>query len=209
MQISSKSYERQALTNKQHNFHSALPGHLAIQADKTMKDVYMLGLLGITEPVVEAEIERRMVSKIKDVILEMGYGFSFIGNQYRIRTPDSEYFIDLLFYHRKLQSLVAVELKTTKFKAEYAGKMNLYLNLLDDFVKEPHENPSIGIILCSERSKFDVEYSLRGIDKPVGVAGYELTRDIPDKLRTSLPAPEELEEKILFELGLDKNASGN
>lgn len=131
--------------------------------------------------------------------------FSFIGNQYRIVTPDSEYFIDLLFYHRKLQSLVALELKTTKFKAEYAGKMNFYLNLLDDFVKEPHENPSIGIILCSERSKFDVEYALRGIDKPVGVAGYELTRDIPDKLKDALPAPEELEEKILFELELDKD----
>jgi len=205
MQINSKSYERLALANKQHNFHTALPQHLAEQADKTMKDVYMLGLLGITTPVVEAEIEQRMVSKIKDVILELGYGFSFIGNQYRIVTPDSEYFIDLLFYHRKLQSLVALELKTTKFKAEYAGKMNFYLNLLDDFVKEPHENPSIGIILCSERSKFDVEYALRGIDKPVGVAGYELTRDIPEKLRDSLPAPEELEEKILFELGLDKD----
>jgi predicted nuclease of restriction endonuclease-like (RecB) superfamily len=207
MQINSKSYERQVLTHKQHNFHSALPQHLAEQADKTMKDVYMLGLLGITEPVVEAEIERRMVSKIKDVILELGYGFSFIGNQYRIATPDSEYFIDLLFYHRKLQALVALELKTTKFKAEYAGKMNFYLNLLDDFVKQPHENPSIGIILCSERSKFDVEYALRGIDKPVGVAGYELTRDIPEKLKDSLPAPEELEEKILFELGLDKDFS--
>lgn len=208
MQINSKNYERQVLANKQHNFHTALPAHLAEQADKTMKDVYMLGLLGITEPVVEAEMERRMVSKIKDVILELGYGFSFIGNQYRIVTPDSEYFIDLLFYHRKLQSLVALELKTTKFKAEYAGKMNLYLNLLDDFVKEPHENPSIGIILCSDSSKFDVEYSLRGIDKPVGVAGYELTRDIPARLKDSLPAPEELEEKILFELGLDENFSG-
>lgn len=207
MQINSKSYERQVLANKQHNFHTALPEHLAEQADKAMKDVYMLGLLGITEPVVEAEMERRMVSKIKDVILELGYGFSFIGNQYRIVTPDSEYFIDLLFYHRKLQSLVALELKTTKFKAEYAGKMNLYLNLLDDFVKEPHENPSIGIILCSDRSKFDVEYSLRGIDKPVGVAGYELTRDVPERLKDSLPAPEELEEKILFELGLDDKFS--
>jgi hypothetical protein len=88
-------------------------------------------------------------------------------------------------------------------------QQNLKPNMLDDFVKEPHENPSIGIILCSERSKFDVEYSLRGIDKPVGVAGYELTHDIPEKLKGSLPSPEELEEKILFELGLDENYSGN
>lgn len=207
LQINSKAYERQVLTNKQHNFHSALPEHLAAQADKTMKDVYMLDILGITKPVVETELERRMVAKIKDVILELGYGFSFIGNQYRIVTPDSEYYIDLLFYHRKLQALVALELKTTKFKAEYAGKMNFYLNLLDDFVKEPHENPSIGIILCSERSKFDVEYALRGIDKPVGVAGYQLTRDVPEKLKDSLPNAKQLEEKILFELGLDANFS--
>lgn len=207
MQINSKSYERQTVANKQHNFHMALPKHLAEQADKTMKDVYMLDLLGITEPVVEAELERRMVSKIKDIILELGYGFSFIGNQYRIATPDSEYFIDLLFYHRKLQSLVALELKRSKFKAEYAGKMNLYLNLLDDFVKEPHENPSIGIILCGEKSRFDVEYALRGIDKPVGVAEYKLTRDIPEKLKDSLPDPEQLEEKILFELGMENKTN--
>ena len=128
MQINSQHYERQVLAKKQHNFHATLPKHLAEQADQTMKDVYTLDLLGITGPVVEAEIERRMVSKIKDVILQLGYGFSFIGNQYRIATPDSEYFIDLLFYHRKLQSLVALELKRSKFKAEYAGKMNLYLN---------------------------------------------------------------------------------
>ena len=207
MQINSRNYERHVLAKKQHNFHTTLPKHLAEQADQTMKDVYTLDLLGITGHVVEAEIERRMVSKIKDVILELGYGFSFIGNQYRIATPDSEYFIDLLFYHRKLQSLVALELKRSKFKAEYAGKMNLYLNLLDDFVKEPHENPSIGIILCGEKSKFDVEYALRGINKPVGVAGYELTRDIPEKLKGSLPDPEQLEKKILFELGLDEDLS--
>ena len=142
-----------------------------------------------------------MVTKIKEVILELGYGFSFIGNQYRITTSESEYFIDLLFYSRKLQCLVALELKTKKFKPEYAGKMNFYLNLLDDFVKEPHENPSIGIILCSEHSKFDVEYALRGIEKPVGVAGYILTRDVPEQLKGALPDPAQLEKKILLELG--------
>lgn len=204
LQINSKAYERHKLAHKQHNFETVLPEELAEQADQSMKDVYMLDMLGITEPVIESEIERRMVEKIKEVILELGYGFSFIGNQYRIVTPDSEYFIDLLFYHRKLQSLVALELKTTKFKPEYAGKMNFYLNLLDEFVKEPHENPSIGIILCGEHSKFDVEYALRGIDKPVGIAGYQLTRDVPEKLRNSLPDASQLEEKIMFELGVDQ-----
>lgn len=205
-QINSQAYHRHCLSEKNHNFKNTLPQDLAAQAQQSMKDVYMFDMLGITEPVVEAEIERRMVEKIKDVILELGYGFSFIGNQYRIVTPDSEYFIDLLFYHRKLQALVALELKRTKFKPEYAGKMNFYLNFLDDFVKEPHENPSIGIILCGDHSKFDVEYALRGIDKPVGVAGYQLTRDIPKQLRDALPDADQLEEKIMFELGLDNES---
>ncbi len=203
-QMNSNAYKRHHLANKTHNFDATLPKHLAVQADESMKDVYMFDMLGITEPVVEAEIERRMVEKIKDVMLELGYGFSFIGNQYRIVTPDSEYFIDLLFYSRKTQALVALELKRSKFKPEHAGKMNFYLNLLDEFVKEPHENPSIGIILCGEHSKFDVEYALKGIDKPVGVAGYQLTRDLPEKLKGALPDANQLEEKILFELGLDK-----
>lgn len=137
------------------------------------------------------------------MILELGCGFSFIGNQYRIATPDSEYFIDLLFYHRKLKSLVAIELKRSHFKPEHAGKMNFYLNLLDEFVKEPDENPSIGIILCGDHKRFDVEYALRGIDKPLGVAGYELTRDVPEKLKDALPDAEQLEEIIQLELGLD------
>lgn len=202
-QINSNAYGRHHLADKKHNFDKTLPKQLAEQADQSMKDVYMFDMLGITKPMIETEIEHRMVEKIKDVILELGYGFSFIGNQYRIVTPDSEYFIDLLFYHRKLQSLVALELKRSKFKPEYAGKMNFYLNLLDDFVKESHENPSIGIILCGEHSKFDVEYALRGIDKPVGVAGYQLTKDVPERLKDALPDANQLEEKIMFELGLD------
>lgn len=203
-QINSNAYGRHRLSDKKHNFNITLSPDLAEQADQSMKDVYMFDMLGITKPVIETEIERRMVEKIKDVILELGFGFSFIGNQYRIVTPDSEYFIDLLFYHRKLQALVAVELKRSRFKPEYAGKMNFYLNLLDDFVKELHENPSIGIILCGEHSKFDVEYALRGIDKPVGVAGYQLTRDVPEILKDALPDADKLEEKIMLELGIDQ-----
>ena len=202
-QIHSNAYRRHRLANKHHNFEATLPEYLAKQADQSMKDVYMFDMLGIAEPVIEVEIERRIVQKIKEVILELGCGFSFIGNQYRIVTPDSEYFIDLLFYHRKLQALVALELKRSKFQPEYAGKMNFYLNLLDEFVKEPHENPSIGIILCGEHSRFDVEYALRGIDKPVGVAGYQLTREIPEKLKNALPDADQLEEKIIRELGGD------
>jgi predicted nuclease of restriction endonuclease-like (RecB) superfamily len=200
IQISSKAYERHALSNKQHNFKLALPKHLAEQAGNMMKDVYMLDTLGIAKPVLEAEIEAKMVNKIKDIMLELGYGFSFIGNQFRLNYHGNDYFIDLLFFNRRLNSLVALEIKTGKFIPEYAGKMNFYLNLLDDLVKEPHENHSIGIILCSERKRFEVEYALRGIEKPVGVAEFQLTRNLPSTLRNKLPKAEELEKKILKEL---------
>ena len=173
MQIESQAYERHVLQDKQHNFEKSLPEHLAEQADRTMKNIYMLDTLGLTNPILEAQLEKAMVDKIQDVMLELGYGFSFIGNQYRIVSPSgTESVIDLLFFSRPLQSLVALELKSGSFKPEYAGKMNYYLNLLDDLVREEWENPSIGIILCSEKNHIDVEYALRGIDKPMGVSEF-------------------------------------
>ncbi len=205
-QIESQAYERHQLADKQHNFKKALPQHLAEQADQAMKDVYMLDMLGVEKPVLEVELESRMVAKVKDVMLELGYGFAFIGNQYRIVANNNEYFIDLLFSNRRLNALIAFELKVGRFKPEYAGKMNFYLNLLDDYVREPNENSSIGIILCKERDHFEVEYALRGIEKPVGVSGYELTRKLPPELRNKLPAPELLEERIRKEMG-DSEAS--
>jgi predicted nuclease of restriction endonuclease-like (RecB) superfamily len=201
MQINSQAYERHLLVKKHHNFEKVLPEHFAEQADRAMKDIYMLDTLGLTKPILESEIENRMVAKIKNIMLELGYGFTFIGNQYRIVAQGNEYFIDLLFYNRKLKSLVAMELKTGKFQPEYAGKMNFYLNLLDDFVREPDENPSIGIILCSERNKFEVEYALRGLNKPVGVSEFRLTKTLPEELRDKLPNVNELENEILRELG--------
>ncbi len=202
-QIKGQAYERHALAEKQHNFAATLPEHLAGQADEAMKDVYLLDFLGIGKPVVEREMERRMVNRIKDVILELGYGFAFLGNQYRVSLEGKDYFIDLLFYHRRLKSLVAVELKSGAFFPEYAGKMNFYLNLLDDFVREPDENPSIGIILCADRNRVDVEYALRGIDKPMGVAGYSLTHDLPKDLAGKLPDAKQIEAEILRELGAE------
>ncbi len=202
-QIKGQAYERHALAEKQHNFAATLPEHLAGQADEAMKDVYLLDFLGIAKPVVEREMERRMVNRIKDVILELGYGFAFLGNQYKVSLEGKDYFIDLLFYHRRLKSLVAVELKSGAFLPEYAGKMNFYLNLLDDFVREPDENPSIGIILCADRNRVDVEYALRGIDKPMGVAGYSLTHDLPKELAGKLPDAKQIEAEILRELGAE------
>ena len=200
-QIKTDAYGRHRLIKKQHTFHETLPVMLAEQADQAMKDVYALDFLGITKPVVEREMERQMVNRIRDVLLEFGLGFTFMGNQYPIKLKDDEYFIDLLFYHRKLKCLIAVELKAGKFKAEYAGKMNFYLNILNDFVREPDENPSIGIILCGDRDRMEVEYALKGIDKPMGVAEYTLTRELPAELSGKLPKPEDLEKQIMQELG--------
>lgn len=129
-------------------------------------------------------------------MLELGYGFAFMGNQYRIQAQDREYFIDLLFYHRSLQCLVALEIKKGKFEPEYAGKMNFYLNLLDDFVRQPHENPSIGIVLCFERDRFEVEYAIRGIKNPVGVAEFRLAKFLPKELLDKLPNPKQLEDEL-------------
>lgn len=199
-QIKAKAYERQQLAPKQHNFQKALPVHLAEQADRAMKDVYMLDFLGITKPVMEREIENRMVVAIKDVLLELGYGFAFLGSQYRVKANKKEYFIDLLFYHRRLKCLVAVELKAVAFQPEFAGKMNFYLNLLDTYVREKDENPSIGIILCADRDKFEVEFALRGIDKPVGVAGYRLTTKLPKALAGKIPDAKKLKQEIMKEL---------
>ncbi len=200
MQINSQAYERHCLSSKQNNFSETMPEHLALQANNSMKDIYMLDTLGLTPPLQEAEIENRMVAKIKTVMLELGYGFSFIGNQYRIVANGREYFIDLLFYNRRLQNLVAFEIKKGRFEPEYAGKMNFYLNLLDDFVREAHENPSIGIILCSERDHFEVEYALRGTRNPVGVAEFRLSKSLPKELFDKLPDPKKLEQEIKREL---------
>ncbi len=202
LQIKNQAYEHQVLADKQHNFTQTLSGDFAAQADQALKDIYIFETLGLAQPVIEAEMESRMVEKIKDVMLELGYGFTFVGNQYRLVSPSgAETFIDLLFYNRRLQALVAMELKSGAFKPEYAGRMNYRLNLLDDFVREPWENQSIGIILCSERNKFDVEYTLRGIDKPVGVSEFKLTKTLPKELFGKLPNPEELEQQIRRELG--------
>lgn len=200
-QIETQAHKRHKLAPKQHNFHDTLPAALAEQADQALKDVYALDFLGMTKPVVERELERRLICQIRDVLLEFGNGFAFMGNQYPVKLDSEEYFIDLLFYQRKLKCLVAIELKSGKFKPEYAGKMNFYLNLLNDFVREPEENPSIGIILCGDRNRMEVEYSLKGISKPMGVAEYALTRKLPAELVDKLPKPEELEKQIMRELG--------
>lgn len=159
---------------KINNFSNTLPEVSAEYANEVFKSSYNLGFLGITEPVKELELENRLIAKIRAFILELGRGFSFLGNQYRLEYNNKEYFVDMLFFHRGLQSLVAIELKIGSFKAEYVGKMNLYLSLLDKLEKGENENPSIGIILCADKDHLDVEIALQDINKPIGVAEYQL-----------------------------------
>ncbi len=170
---------------KTHNFNETLPVPNADYANTVFKDSYNLGFLSITEPVKELELEKRLIEKIKLFVLELGKGFSFIGNQHRLEYNGKEYFVDMLFFHRGLRSLVAIELKIGSFKAEYIGKMNLYLSLLDKFEKGENENQSIGIILCADKDHLDVEIALQDINKPIGVADYQLL--LPkDKLQNLL-----------------------
>jgi len=199
-QIKAGAYERSLVETKTHNFGEVLPDHLAEQADEALKSSYNLDFLGIGESLKERELERRLITKLKDFILELGYGFCFIGNQHRLTLGNNEYFLDLLFYHRFLKALVVIELKTGKFKPEYAGKMDFYLNLLNDKEKTPEDNPSIGIILCAEKDSLEVEYSLRTKLNPIGVAEYHLYRTLPDELKEQLPTEHELSQALQREI---------
>ncbi|MDI9357152.1 MAG: PDDEXK nuclease domain-containing protein, partial [Chitinophagaceae bacterium] len=166
-----------ALAQKQikaNNFSQTLPAIHADYANEVFKDAYNLGFLGITEKIKETELEKRLVEKIKSFVLELGKGFTFIGNQHRLEYNNKEYFVDMLFFHRGLQSLVAIELKIGSFKPEYVGKMNMYLSLLDKLEKGETENNSIGIILCADKDHLDVEIALQDINKPIAVAEYQL-----------------------------------
>lgn len=159
---------------RDNNFSKTLPAVQASQANEILKDSYNLGFLGLTEPVAELELEKRLIEKIKIFMLELGKGFAYIGNQFRIEYNGKEYFVDLLFSNRKLNCLVAIDLKIGEFKSEYVGKMNMYLSLLDKLEKEETENQSIGIILCAEKDHLDVELALQDINKPIAVSDYEL-----------------------------------
>lgn len=191
-QIKSDLYQRQVLNEKSNNFEKTLINPQSDLAKSIMKDPYILNLTTLKENFIETELEVAMIDKIKTVLLELGNGFSFIGNQYKITVGDEDYFIDMLFYHTKLHCYVVIELKNTKFKPEYAGKVNFYLSAVDDLIKDEQDNPSIGIILCREKDKFSVEYSLKDINKPIGVSSYEITKYLPRDVLESLPTEEDI-----------------
>ena len=195
-QIKAGAYERAVTEKKTHNFPLALPEYLAEQAEEAMKSSYNLEFLGIRREIKERELEDRLIERLRDFILELGYGFCFIGRQHRLTVGQKEYFIDLLFYHRFLKALVAFELKVGPFEPEFAGKMDFYLNLLNDKERGDRDNPSIGIILCAEKDDVEVEYALKTKRNPIGVAAYQLQSKLPGELKGKLPTAKQLAEVV-------------
>ena len=194
--IKTELYQRDKANHKLTNFSQTLSNELSELAIDMIKSEYNLEFLDLDKQAKEIEIENKIIQNIKNFLLELGYGFSFIGNQYKIQLQNDEYFIDLLFFNRVLNALVAIELKIGKFKPEYAGKMNFYLNILNDKVKLLHENPAIGIILCTDKNDIEVEYSLYNTNQPMGVSTYTLQKNLPKELSKILPSKQELS-KIL------------
>jgi predicted nuclease of restriction endonuclease-like (RecB) superfamily len=203
-QIKASAYERAVKEKKTHNFPLALPEYLVEQADEMLKSSYNLEFLGIRREVKERELEDRLISRLQAFLLELGYGFCFVGRQHRITLGQKEYFIDLLFYHRFLKALVAFELKVGPFEPEYAGKMDFYLNLLNDKERAPGDRPSIGIILCAEKDDVEVEYALSSKRNPIGVAVYRLQSKLPNELKGKLPTARQLAGVVQAELKAEK-----
>lgn len=188
--IENQSYEKTLLG--QANFDKTLPAAMRSQAKLALKDEYTFDFLDLGEEHSERELERALIGRIEHFLREMGGNFAFLGSQYRLQVSNKEYFIDLLLFHRRLQCLVAIELKVSDFQPEYVGKMQFYLAVLDDIVRMPHENPSIGIILCKTRDRIIVEYALKNSEKPIGVGEYRIVSKLPKDLRGQLPTPEQI-----------------
>jgi len=192
--IDNKSYEKYLLN--QTNFDKTIVEKYKHQASLAVKDEYNFDFLELGEDHSEHQLEIGLINKIREFLAQMGTDFTFLGNQYRLEVDDEEYFIDILLYHRRLKSLIAIELKIGKFKPEYAGKMNFYLSVLNDTIKLPDENPSIGIIICKEKKRTTVEYALKESNQPIGVATYKLTESLPNDLKGLLPTAQEISQRL-------------
>lgn len=193
-QIETELYKRKG--NILNNFKATLPTAQADLARETLKNPYNFDFLTIGQEAKERDLEVALIDQIQKFLLELGQGFAYMGKQYPIHVGESDFFLDLLFYHTKLRCYVIVELKVTDFQPEFAGKLNFYLNVVDDQLKHPSDQPSIGILLCKTSNKVVVEYSLRNINNPLEVAEYRLTEAIPENLKGDLPTIEELENEL-------------
>lgn len=193
-QIESNLFERtgKAITN----FKATLPTEQSDLAQQIIKNPYNLQFLNIEHKISEKKLERNLIDHIRDFLLELGTGFAFVGNQYQLKLDNKEYYIDLLFYHLKLHCYIVVELKNNTFKPEHAGKLNFYINLVDAKVKSEFDHPTLGLILCKSKSGIEVEYSLKGLETPIGVSQFQLTKILPQSLIGTLPTPEEISRQL-------------
>lgn len=193
-QIEAKAFENYLLG--QSNYDQTLPETIKQQAVLALRDDYSLSFLDIAAEHSEQDLETAIVRNIRAFLMEFGHDFSFIGNQYRLEVGGQEYFIDLLLYSRRMQAMVAIELKVGDFKPEYKGKMEFYLNVLDETVKLPYENPSIGIIICKSKNRTIVEYALRHSASPIGVATYSISSELPEHYKEMLPSSQDIATKV-------------
>lgn len=195
-QIESDLYERQAISKKITNFDNRLPIQQSELAIQTMKDPYVFDFIPFKEDMVERDIENALVKEITALLLELGTGFAFLGNQYHLNVGGDDFYIDLLFYNLNLRSYVVIELKTGDFKPEYAGQLNFYLSAVNGILKKETDNPSIGLLLCKSKNNVVAEYYLRDMTKPIGISEYRITSNLPEELEKQLPSIEDIQRRI-------------
>jgi len=194
LQIDAQAHARHGKTVS--NLAARLPVPQSDLIQQTLKDPYLFDFLTLAEPFQERELETELVRHLEKFLLELGQGFAFVGRQYRLDVGNEDFYIDLLFYHLRLRAFVVIDLKKGKFKPEYAGKLNFYCNVVNDRLKHPTDQPTIGLILCQSHNHLQAEYSFAGIDKPIGISTYELTRALPQAIRSALPTVEEIEAEL-------------
>ena len=198
-QIESGLYKREG--KAVNNFAATLPKPQSDLAQQTLKDPYIFDFLRLTKEYDERDLENGLTQHVSKFLLELGAGFSYLGRQYHLEVAGEDFYIDLLFYHVKLHCYVVIELKTTKFQPEDAGKLNFYLSAVDDILRTPQDQPTIGILICKDKTKTIAEYALRDINKPMGVSEYQLTEFLPENLKSSLPSIEEIEAELSRDAG--------
>ena len=196
MQIESNLFARQITTTKVSNFSVRLPKPQSDLANYLMKDPYIFDMMGQTDKMAERDIERQLVSHITKYLLEMGCGFAFVAQQKHFEVGDSDFYSDLILYNIQLHAYVVVELKATPFKPEYMGQLNFYINVVDDTLRGEHDNNTIGLLLCNGGDKVVAQYALSGYDQPIGVSDYQLSKAIPENLKSGLPTVAEVEEEL-------------
>ena len=198
-QIESGLYERQAIAEKISNFENRLASPQSELAVQTMKDPYIFDFIPFKEDMVERDIEQALVKDITKLLLELGTGFAFLGNQYHLNVGGDDFYIDLLFYNLNLRCYIVIELKTGEFKPEYAGQLNFYLSAVDCMLKKDNDNSSIGLLLCKSKNALVAEYALKDMSKPIGVSEYKITNSLPEGLSRQLPSIEDIQKRIKSE----------